>query len=231
MYNSQVSSTTTYDMGLRQYFFDVYNYMTFALAVSGLISLGISMSPDLMKAIWTTWFKWVAVFLPLGMALAFSFMVEKIGVNAAKYFLIAFAAAMGLRISSILMIFKLGSIVNVFFITAATFGATSLYGYMTKRDLTKMGSFLMMGVIGLVIAGVINVFFQSSAISFAISCISVLVFTGLTAYETQLLKDTYYELSGDEREKAGVLGALNLYINFINIFLALLNILGAKKDE
>jgi uncharacterized protein len=227
---TEVRSQLIYDEGLRNFMLSVYNYMTFALAVSGLVSLGISMSPDLLKMIWGTNFKWIAIFSPLAMSLAFAFLVQNMTAQSAKIFLVAFAAVMGLSMSSIFLIFKLGSIAQVFFITAATFGATSLYGYTTKRDLTGLGSFLMMGVIGLVIAGLINVFLQSSMMSLIISCISVLVFTGLTAYDTQNLKYTYDELDESERDKAGAIGAFNLYINFINIFMSLLNILGDRKE-
>ncbi len=227
---TEVRSQLIYDEGLRNFMLNVYNYMTFALAVSGLVSLGISMSPDLLKLIWGTNFKWIAIFSPLAMSLAFAFLIQNMSAQTAKIFLVAFSAVMGLSMSSIFLIFKLGSIAQVFFITAATFGATSLYGYTTKRDLTNLGSFLMMGVIGLVIAGLINLFLQSSMMSLIISCISVLVFTGLTAYDTQNLKNTYDELDESERDKAGAIGAFNLYINFINIFMALMNILGEKKE-
>jgi FtsH-binding integral membrane protein len=234
MYEYNLSRTeqnqVAYDEGLRSFMLSVYNYMTFALAVSGLVSLGISMSPDLLKLIWGTNFKWIAIFSPLVMSLAFAFLVQNMSAYSARVFLIVFAAVMGLSMSSIFLIFKLGSIAQVFFITAATFGATSLYGYTTKRDLTNIGSFLIMGVIGLVIAGLINVFLQSSMMSLVISCISVIVFVGLTAYDTQNLKNTYDELDESEREKAGAIGAFNLYINFINIFMALMNILGEKKE-
>jgi FtsH-binding integral membrane protein len=128
------------------------------------------------------------------------------------------------------MIFKLGSIANVFFISAATFGATALYGYTTKRDLSSMGSFLMMGAIGLMIAGVVNLFLQSSVMAFAISVIGVLIFVGFTAYDMQDIKEKYYELNDDEEiRKAGIFGALNLYLDFINIFVNLLQLLGDRK--
>jgi FtsH-binding integral membrane protein len=144
--------------------------------------------------------------------------------------LFVFAAAMGVSISSIFLIYKLGSIFQVFFITAATFGSMALYGYTTKRDLSKIGSFLMMGVIGVVIVGIVNVFLQSSMLSTMISLISVVIFTGLTAYDMQTIKAIYYETQGEDREKAGVFGALNLYMDFINIFISLMNLLGQKKD-
>jgi FtsH-binding integral membrane protein len=144
--------------------------------------------------------------------------------------LFAFAAAMGLSLSSIFAIYKMGSIIHVFFISAATFGAASLYGYTTKTDLTKMGSFLIMGVIGLVIAGLVNLFLQSSMFAFVISCLAVLIFTGLTAYDTQQIKQMYDYTEGEEQKKAGVIGALMLYMDFINIFINLLQILGDKKE-
>jgi FtsH-binding integral membrane protein len=230
MYETKTYSTVQYDEGLRNFMLQVYNYMTFALALSGLVSLGISMSPALTAVIWGTPLKWVVIFLPLAMSLGFMFMIEKINSSTAKLFLFAFAAAMGLSLSSIFAIYKMGSIIHVFFISAATFGAASLYGYTTKTDLTKMGSFLIMGVIGLVIAGLVNLFLQSSMFAFVISCLSVLIFTGLTAYDTQNIKQMHDHTDGEERSKAGVIGALMLYMNFINIFISLLQILGDKKE-
>lgn len=229
-YNTSTVSRVSYDEGLRNYMLQVYNYMTFALALSGLVSIGVSMSPVLMATIWGSNLKWVVVFAPLVMSIGFMFMIEKISSSAAKVYLFVFAATMGLSLSSIFAIYKMGSIIHVFFISAATFGAASLYGYLTKKDLTTMGSFLIMGALGLVIAGVVNIFLQSSAFAFAISCLAVLIFTGLTAYDTQQIKEMYDYAEGDEREKAGVIGALNLYLDFINIFVNLLQILGDKKD-
>ena len=231
-YNTAYSTlkSDTYDLGLRNYMLQVYNYMTVALALSGLVSLGVSMSPTLMTLIWGTPLKWVVVFLPLVMSLGFMFMIDKINSQTAKLFLFAFAAAMGLSISSIFAVYKMGSIVQVFFISSATFGAASLYGYTTKKNLTSMGSFLMMGLIGIVIAGVVNLFLQSSAFAFVISILAVLVFTGLTAYDTQQIKSFYDDLEGEDREKAGVIGALMLYMDFINIFIHLLQLIGDKKE-
>ena len=233
MYNETTYNSLkaiTYDLGLRKFMLQVYNYMTVALAISGLVSLGVSMSPEAMAFIWGTYFKWVVIFAPLGMSLLLMGMLDKMSPYSAKIFLFVFAAVMGLSLSSIFAIYKLGSIVQVFFISAATFGSASLYGYITKRDLTKFGSFLVMGALGLCIASVVNIFLQSSAFSFAISCIAVLIFTALTAYDTQQIKDHYDSSYGDEREKAGVLGALNLYLDFINIFVSLLQLVGEKKE-
>ncbi len=227
---SAIRSKVVYDEGLRNFMLQVYNYMTFALALSGLVSIGVSMVPALMAAIWGTPLKWVVMFAPLVMSLGFMFLVERMSSSTAKIFLFAFAAVMGLSLSSIFAIYKMGSIMHVFFISAATFGAASLYGYTTKKDLTSMGSFFIMGALGLVIAGVVNVFLQSSAFAFVISVLAVLVFTGLTAYDTQQIKQTYDDAEGDEREKAGVIGALMLYLDFINIFVHMLQLLGDKKE-
>jgi len=219
-----------YDLGLRQFMLGVYNNMTLALAISGLVSVGIYMSPTLMAAIWGTPLKWVVIFLPLAMSFGFAFLFEKMNARQAQLALYVFAAAMGLSLSSIFAIYKLGSIGQVFFISAATFGAASLYGYTTKADLTKLGSFLIMGALGLVIAGLINIFLQSSVFAFVISCIAVLIFTGLTAYDTQQLKSIYDFTVEEEQEKLGIYGALQLYMDFINIFVNLLQLIGEKKD-
>jgi FtsH-binding integral membrane protein len=227
---SAIRSKIAYDEGLRNFMLQVYNYMTFALALSGLVSIGVSMSPALMAVIWGTPLKWVVMLAPLAMSLGFMFLVERMSSSTAKIFLFAFAAAMGLSLSSIFAIYKMGSIIHVFFISAATFGAASLYGYTTKKDLTSMGSFFIMGALGLVIAGVVNIFLQSSVFAFVISVLAVLVFTGLTAYDTQQIKETYDDAEGDEREKAGVIGALMLYLDFINIFVHMLQLIGDKKE-
>lgn len=228
-YISEARSEVSYDERLRKFMLQVYNYMTVALAISGLVALGVSMSPAATALIWGTPLKWVAIFAPLGMSLAFMFMINKISSTAALYFLFAFAAVMGISLSSIFIIYKLGSIAQVFFITSATFGSASLYGYTTKKDLTSMGSFLMMGVLGLVIASVVNIFLTSSVLTFIVSILAVLIFTGLTAYDTQELKSVFDETTGEEQEKAGIIGALNLYLNFINIFVALMQLIGEKK--
>jgi len=225
-----VNEQIVYDEGLRHFMLSVYNNMTISLAISGAIALFVSMSPGLMSAIWGSPLKWVVIFLPLVMSLGFTFLVDKISSSTARTFLFVFAAAMGLSLSSLFAIFKMGSIVQVFFITAATFGAASLYGYTTKRDMTNIGSFLIMGVIGILIASVVNIFLQSSMFSLIISCLAVLIFTGLTAYDTQELKNIYDSQYDEEMEKSGVIGALGLYMNFINIFVHLLQIIGDKKE-
>lgn len=227
---SRTVNAVEYDEGLRSYLLSVFNYMTTALMLSGLISAYIGYNTALATAIWATPFKWVALFAPLGIALYMSFAAANMTAYMAKVMLFVFAAAMGVSISSIFLLYKLGSIFQVFFITAATFGSMTIYGYTTKRDLSKMGSFLIMGLIGIVLVGLVNLFLQSSMLSTVISLVSVLIFTGLTAYDMQTVKSIYYETEGTEREKAGVFGALNLYMDFVNIFISLMNLLGQKKD-
>jgi FtsH-binding integral membrane protein len=220
-----------YDEALRNFMLQVYNNMTIALAISGVVALGLNFNQALMTAIWGTSFKWVAIFSPLLASLAFTFFFDKMNFRTAQMALFSFAALMGLSLSSIFLVFKMGSIAQVFFISAATFGTASLYGYTTKKDLTSFGSFLIMGALGLVIAGVVNLFLQSSIFAFAISCLGVLIFTGLTAYDTQTLKNTWLDTEGEDREKAGIFGALQLYLDFINIFVSLLQLLGDRKND
>jgi FtsH-binding integral membrane protein len=190
----------------------------------------MSTNAALMQAIWKTPLAWVVVFAPLVLTLGFMFLFERVSAAVARVFFYVFAAAMGASLSSIFMIYQLGSIFQVFFITAATFLVMSVYGYTTKKDLSSLGSFLIMGVIGIIIAGIVNIFLQSPALAFAVSCIAVIVFTLLVAFDTQQLKDTYYSTFGEEREKLGIIGALNLYMNFINIFINLLQLIGNKNE-
>jgi len=230
MYNSTVEVKQSYDMGLRNYFVSVYNNMTLGLAFSGGIAYWMSTNAALMQAIWKTPLAWVVIFAPLVLSLGFMFLFERVSAAVARVFFYVFADAMGASLSSIFMIYQLGSIFQVFFITAATFLVMSVYGYTTKKDLSSLGSFLIMGVIGIIIAGIVNIFLQSPALAFAVSCIAVVVFTVLVAFDTQQLKDTYYSTFGEEREKLGVVGALNLYMNFINIFINLLQLIGNKNE-
>ena len=232
MYNTTtVNTETVNDVGLRNYFISVYNNMTLGLIISGAIAYWLSTDAALMAAIWKTNLAWVVIFAPLVMSLGLIFIFNSLSPFAARVFFYVFAAVMGASLSQIFMVFKLGSIFQVFFITSATFLVMSVYGYTTKKDLSSLGSFLLMGVIGLAIAGVINLFLQSPVMTFVISSIAVLVFTVLVAVDTQQLKDVYYSTFGDEREKMGILGALNLYMDFINIFINLLQLLGEKNSD
>jgi uncharacterized protein len=230
MYNSTVQTANEqYDIGLRNFMISVYNHMCAALVVSGLVAYYISTNSQLVEMIWKTPLAWVVVFLPLVMSIGIAFFIERVSPMAARILLYLFAFAMGISLSSLFVVFKLGSIVQVFFITSATFASVSLYGYTTKRDLSGLGTFLFMGLIGVVIAGVVNIFLQSSVLSFVVSMISVLVFTGLTAYDTQQLKDQYSYDRGEGN--TAIIGAMNLYMNFINIFINLLQLLGEKNES
>lgn len=229
MYNSHTDTISTYDSGLRSYLLQVFNYMTMALGISGVVAYGVGMTPELMMAIWGTPLKWVVILAPLGMALLMGFGINSMSSHTAKICLAFFAGLMGLSLSSIFAVFTMASIGQVFLITAATFGTTALWGYTTKRDLSNFGSILMMGLFGLIIAGLVNMFLQSSALQLACSAIGVLIFVGFTAYDMQQIKDVYYVVDGEERDKAGVLGALNLYMDFVNIFVNLLHLIGDRK--
>ena len=231
MYNTATLTQDQYDTGLRNYMISVYNNMLFGLLLTGLTAFYISTNAALMAFMWKTAFAWVVIFLPLVMSLGFMFLFDKLSPATARIFFYTYAVAMGASLSLFFMIFKIGSIFQAFFITSALFGVMSLYGYTTKKDLTSLGSFLMMGLIGLLIAGIVNLFLQSAMMSFIISCVSVLVFTLLVAFDTQNIKDTYDVTTGEEREKLGILGALSLYMNFINIFIHLLELIGEKNDS
>ena len=240
---------TGIDEGLRAYMLKVYNLMALGLAITGLAALGTmmlattndpavaaatlgngKMLTSLGVALYGSPLKWVVMLAPLGMVFFLSARVHAMSVSAAQTTFWIFAALMGLSLSSIFLVFTSASIVQTFFITAASFGALSLFGYTTKRDLTGWGSFLIMGVFGLIIAMVVNIFLASPALQFAISAIGVLVFAGLTAYDTQKIKEMYFE--GDEVLVAGrkaIMGALTLYLDFINLFSFLLSFLGNRE--
>lgn len=218
------------DMGLRAYMLKVYNYMMGGLAITGLISYLTASSPTMLQAIYGTPLQWVVMLAPLGFVFFLSYRIDKISAGTAQALFWIYAALMGVSLSFIFLVYQGESIAKVFFITAATFGSMSLYGYTTKRDLSGFGSFLFMGLIGIFIASIVNLFMASSALSFAISVIGVLVFTGLTAYDTQKIKSIYQEGAGhDTITKMAVMGALNLYLDFVNLFLMLLRLLGDRK--
>ena len=227
--NTETRSYAEYDAGLRAYLLSVFNYMTMALGISGVIAYGVGISPEIMAAIWGSPIKWLVILAPLGMALGMSYMLDGMRAHTAKVCLAVFAGLMGLSLSSIFAVYTMASIAQVFFISAATFGTTALWGYTTKRDLSKMGSLLMMGLIGIVLAGLVNMFLQSSAVQMVCSILGVVIFVGFTAYDMQQIKDNYGSSYGEEQEKAGVMGALNLYLDFVNIFTSLLHIMGDRK--
>lgn len=218
------------DQGLRTYLLGIYNKMTMALAVTGAVAYWASSAllPLMQSPIWI-----VMALLPLAFVLVLSFGINKLSVPVATAVFYLFAVAMGVSLSTIFVLYTTASIAKVFFISAATFGAASIYGYTTKRDLTSMGGFLIMGAVGILIAGIVNIWLQSSMMSFVISCIAVLVFTGLTAFDTQKLREEYLSQGAvygfDSAAKSSIFGALELYLNFINIFVHLMNLLGERK--
>ena len=222
------------DEGLRSFMLGVYNYMGLGLAITGLVAFVVASTPALYVPIFTTPLKWVVMLAPLGFVMFLGARIQAMSVSAAQITFWLFAAVMGVSLASIFLVFTGESIARVFFITAATFGAISLYGYTTKRDLSGMGSFLMMGLIGIIIASLVNIFLASSALQFAVSVIGVLVFTGLTAWDTQRLKEEYLGsfqyAGGDLAAKGAIMGALSLYLNFINLFMMLLQLFGTQRD-
>jgi FtsH-binding integral membrane protein len=224
------STRTSYDEGLRQFMLGVFNNMSLGLALSAVIAYFVGTSPALMGLLFAGPQKWLVILAPLAMVFFISFKISSMSPATARAWFFGFAALMGLSLATVFAVFTMGSIANAFFSTTVMFSLMSLWGYTTKRDLTKMGSFLMMGVIGLVAASLINLFLQSSVLTFAVSAIAVIVFTLLTAFDVQNLRQLYDELDGDERERAGVMGALSLYINFVNIFTSLLQLFGERKE-
>jgi len=223
------------DQGLRAYMLRVYNYMALALAVTGIFALGTATvavnNPAVATALYASPLKWVIMFAPLAFVMVMSFGINKLSYGALQATFWAFAAIMGVSISSIFLVFTGASIAQTFFVTAAAFGALSLWGYTTKRDLSGMGSFLIMGVVGIILASLANIFFQSGAMAFVINVLGVLIFAGLTAYDTQRIKETYDMVShnGELMAKSAVMGALSLYLDFVNMFMFLLQFLGNRE--
>jgi uncharacterized protein len=219
------------DEGLRSYMLQVYNYMGLGLAITGAVAFLVAATPALYVPIFTSPLKWVVMLAPLGFVFFLGARINHMSVSAAQLTFWVFAAVMGLSMASIFLVFTGASIARVFFITAATFGAMSFYGYTTKRDLSGWGSFLFMGLIGIIIASLVNLFVGSSAVQFAVSVIGVLVFTGLTAYDTQRIKEMYYELdASDVATRKAIMGALSLYLSFINLFMMLLHLFGTSRQ-
>ena len=225
------ASQAEFDEGLRKHMLQVYNFMMLGLALTGVVAYVVGSTPALYMPIFGTPLKWVVMLAPLAFVFFFSFRIQSMSASTAQATFWAFCAVMGLSMAAIFLVFTGASIARVFFITSAMFAATSLWGYTTKTDLSKMGSFLIMGLIGIVIASIVNIFVGSSALQFAISVIGVVVFTGLTAYDTQNIKESYAEHFGhDTMTKMAVMGALSLYLNFINLFQMLLQLTGQREE-
>jgi FtsH-binding integral membrane protein len=229
------------DQGLRSYMLSVYNYMAAGLAITGVVAWlafnmavtdtggGLALSP-FGQALYASPLRWVVMLAPLGLVFYLSARISSMSLSAAQISFWAFAGLMGLSLSSIFLVYTGTSITQTFFVTAAAFGSLSLYGYTTKRDLSAMGSFMFMGLIGIIIASLVNLFLQSSALQFAVSVIGVVIFAGLTAWDTQRIKEVYF--AGDSAIVAGkkaVMGALSLYLDFINMFMFLLQFLGNRR--
>jgi FtsH-binding integral membrane protein len=236
------------DVGLRSYMLKVYNLMALGVALTGLVAYAFAsaaVAPDAASAagqmgnvyltsfgaaIFASPLRWVILLAPIGLVFFLSFRIEKMSVFAAQLTFWIYAGLVGASLASIFMVYTDASIAKTFAVTAASFAALSLYGYTTKRDLSAMGSFMVMGLFGLIIASIVNIFLQSSALDFAVSAIGVLVFAGLTAWDTQRIKEMYFEADGFEAtNKKAIMGALSLYMDFINLFLFLLRFMGNKE--
>jgi len=242
---SKVSATEAHiiDEGLRAYMLKVYNFMATGVLLTGIIALlsfkisvvtnasgEITGFTSFGNALFFSGLKWIVMLAPLGIVFYMSFGIRKMSSAKAQTVFWVFAALMGLSLSWILLVYTGVSVARVFFITSATFGAMSIYGYTTKRDLTKFGSFLMMGLIGIIIASVVNIFMKSTMMYFVISILGVLIFVGLTAYDTQKIKNMYMASdSGEIIGKKAVMGALTLYLDFINLFIMLLRLFGQRR--
>ena len=217
------------DAGLRSYMLSVYNYMASGVLLTGIVALGFAMS-GMAEQVLATPLRWLIMLAPLGFVMAMSFGLNRMSTGTLQILFWSFAVAMGLSMSSIFLVYTGVSIAQTFFAVSAGFAGLSLWGYTTKRDLSGMGTFLIMGVVGLLIAMVINLFLQSSAMHMAISAIGVLLFAGLTAYDTQKIKSMYAHVAGtDMMGKTIIMGALSLYLDFINMFTFLLSFMGNRE--
>ncbi|MCG6882543.1 MAG: Bax inhibitor-1/YccA family protein [Silicimonas sp.] len=225
--------TAEIDEGLRAHMNKIYSTMSVGLLVTAGAAWGVGTSPALVEAIFATPLKWLVMFAPLILVFAFSAMINRMSASGAQTFFYFFSAVMGVSISYIFVVFTGISIVQTFLITAIAFAGLSLWGYTTQKDISGWGSFLIMGVIGLILASVVNIFLGSPAIHFAVSALGVLIFAGLTAYDTQRLKTEYlahaHAMDGEWLGKSAIMGALGLYLNFINLFMFLLQFLGNRE--
>jgi len=234
-----IADQATFDVGLRAHMVRVYNYMASGLALSGIVAFGLFSSPELAgmffqlqagRVVGLNMLGWIAIFAPLGLLLLVSFRAAKMSIGSIQAVYWAVTALMGVSLSLVLFRYTGASVARTFFVTAAAFGALSLYGYTTKRDLTAMGKFLFMGVIGLILAGLVNMIWPSGTMSFVISAAGVLIFSGLIAYDTQKIKEQYAGAWGsDTTEKVAIFGALSLYLDFVNLFQFLMMFLGQRR--
>ncbi|MEI6203536.1 MAG: Bax inhibitor-1/YccA family protein [Enhydrobacter sp.] len=244
-FNRAGTADQAFDVGLRAHMIRVYNYMASGLALSGIVAFALFASPELRGIFFETGLTrggnvmivglnvlgWVAILAPIGLLLLVGFRAAQMSVAGVQAVYWAVTALMGVSLSLLLFRYTGASVARTFFVTAASFGALSLYGYTTKRDLTAMGKFLFMGLIGLMLASLVNMFFPSGTMNFIISVAGVLIFSGLIAYDTQKIKEQYAEAYGrDVAEKVAIFGALSLYLDFVNLFQFLMSFLGQNRD-
>ena len=222
------------DQGLRAHMNKVYGLMSVAMLITAGVAWAVGTNEAMIQAIFATPLKWVVMFAPLIMVFAFGAVLQRLSVGAAQLFFYVYAALMGLSLSFIFAIYTTASITQTFLVTAIAFAGLSLYGYTTKRDLSPFGTFLMMGLMGLILASIVNIFLQSPAVDFAVSAIGVLLFAGLTAWDTQKIKTMYIEHAqmgdADWLGKSAIMGALTLYLDFINLFMFLLRFMGNSRE-
>jgi len=219
------------DFGLRQYMLRVYNYMASGLALTGIVAY-VAAASGFYAQIAHSGMLWLVILAPLGIVFAMSMGLQRMQAVTVQLLFWAYSALMGLSLSAVFLVYTHTSIARVFFITAGTFAAMSIYGYATRRDLTRFGSFLVMGLIGIILASVVNIFMGSVGLQFAISVIGVFIFVGLTAWDTQRIKEMYAEYDdGQVAAKKAVMGALTLYLDFINLFMMMLQFMGQRRDS
>ena len=229
--NPRVDVAAHHDAGLKRHMVGIYRTMALGLLVTGAVAWGVASTPALVALIFGTPLKWVAMLAPLAFVMVFSFRVDRMTIAGARAAFYGFSAVMGVSMASLFLVFTGISIAQTFLIAATMFGAVSLWGYTTNRDLTNWGSFLMMGVIGIVVASLVNIFLGSGTLQLIISFIGVILFTGLTAWDTQRAKSEYLSFAGTQAaEKLQVMSALSLYLNLINMFQLLLSFTGQQRD-
>jgi FtsH-binding integral membrane protein len=228
---AQGDTGIAFDAGLRRHMLGIYNNMALGLVVTGLVAFGIASTPALYQPIFGTPLKWAAMFAPLAFVMFLSFRMERMSVASARTAFFAFAAVMGVSMAAVFLSFTGASIARTFFIAASMFMGMSLWGYTTKRDLTGWSSFLFMGLIGVVVASVVNLFLGSTMLQLVVSFAGIIVFVGLTAWDTQRAKSDYLAFAGTAHaEKLGIMGALSLYLNFVNLFQLLLTFFGQREE-
>jgi uncharacterized protein len=226
--NGEAMGSVAVDQGLRSHMLKVYNYMASGVLLTGIVALLFANS-GMAAQVLNTPLRWLLMFAPLGFIMVMSFGMNKLSTSTLQALFFAFAAIMGLSMASIFLVFSGESIARTFFVTAASFAGLSLFGYTTKKDLTGWGSFLIMGVVGLFLASIVNIFLGSTTLQLVVSFLGVLIFAGLTAYDTQRIKSEYLHFAGHESiGKLAIMGALNLYLDFVNMFQFLLSFMGSR---